>query len=145
MIQSFQRCGFAAAMLVAAIGPTAAQDSCRKRDGSGECATPLRMERGAYGVAVTGHITPKHYRDIYALDVKAGQTLVVSFASAHPMTGEIACADTGDGPWYGTGNSFTAPKTGTCFINVGANTRAGDPWSGNYTLAVVVTTPEDRD
>ena len=125
-------------------GCAAAQDACPadQRDSSGACPIPLHMDRGAYGLAVTGHLTPQHYRAIYSLKVGARQTLVITFAGAEAMTGEISCGNTGDGPWYGGGNSFTTTKAGICFINVGANTRAGDPWSGNYTLAVVITTPQ---
>lgn len=122
----------------------AAQNACPadQRDSAGHCPIPLHLDRGAYGLAVTGHLTPQHYRDIYSLKVGARQTLVVTFAGAEAMTGEIACGSTGDGPWYGSGNSFTTTEAGICFINVGANTRAGDPWSGNYTLAIVITTPQ---
>ena len=140
--------GLLAPLLVAA--PALAQ-SCPadQRDNRGACPTPLHMDKGAYGLAVTGHLTPDHYRNIYSLAVGARQSLVIAFAGAHDMTGEISCgADGGDGPWYGGGNVFTTAHAGTCFINVGANTRSGDPWSGNYTLTVVITTPqpaEDRN
>jgi hypothetical protein len=120
-----------------------------QRDDRGGCPIPLHMDKGAYGLAVTGHLTPDHYRNIYSLQVGARQSLVIAFAGAHDMTGEISCGvDGGDGPWYGGGNVFTTAHAGTCTINVGANTRAGDPWSGNYTLTVVITTPqpaEDRN
>jgi len=140
--------GFFAPLLLA--GAAMAQ-SCPEdqRDNRGDCPTPLHLDKGAYGLAVTGHLTPDHYRNIYSLKVGARQSLVIAFAGAHDMTGEISCgADGGDGPWYGGGNVFTTAHAGTCYINVGANTRAGDPWSGNYTLTVVVTTPqpaEDRN
>ncbi len=115
------------------------------RDARGQCPTPLKMERGAYGVAVTGHLTQQNYRATYALDVDAGQTVIVSFVGAHDMTGEISCGDTGDGPWGGTGNSYTVKQSETCYISVGANTRSGDPWNGNFTLAVLATPPQRND
>lgn len=117
-----------------------AQNACAvgERNSWGDCPIPLRMDAGTYGVAVTGHVTPNHPRVTYALDVRAGQMLTISFTGARDMTGEIGCGNTGDGPWYGSGNTFTAPLTGTCFVSVGENMRAGDPWSGNFTLAVLV-------
>jgi hypothetical protein len=137
------------APLLLAVSAQAQSCPADQRDNRGGCPIPLHMEKGAYGLAVTGHLTPQHYRNVYLLQVGARQSLVIAFAGAHAMTGEISCgADGGDGPWYGGGNVFTTAHAGTCFINVGANTRADDPWSGNYTLTVVITTPqpaEDRN
>ena len=132
--------------LLLASGAFAQSCPADQRDDRGGCAVPLHMDKGTYGLAVTGHLTPDHYRTVYSLKVGARQTLVIAFAGAHDMTGEISCgADGGNGPWYGGGNVFTTSRDETCFINVGANTRAGDPWSGNYTLAVVITTPQPRE
>jgi hypothetical protein len=121
---------------------TAASQSMNCRvgvaDAWGACPHVLHMKRGSFGLAVDGTVNPERYNQTYALDVGAGQTIIVIFASAHELSGSIRCPDGGDGPWSGTGNSFITKSAGTCFITVGANTRAGEPWTGRFTLAVVV-------
>jgi hypothetical protein len=83
-------------------------------------------------------ITQSHYQRVYALAVRAKQTIAVSFAGARDMRGSISCGDGGDGPWYGLGNSYTVKTGGTCLIRVGANPQSGEPWDGGFTLAIIV-------
>ena len=109
-----------------------------QQDAWGVCPTELKMARGSYGLIVDGAITPSHYAVTYALTVKADQTLTMSFAGAHEMTGEIRCGRDVDGPYSGTGNSFTVKQAHTCFISVGANTHANEPWTGGFTLALII-------
>lgn len=130
-----------AAVIVATIGAGAAAQAgapCATTDGSEACPYVLHVAPGTYGALTNGAITKTNYVVNYALTVRAGQTISVSFAGTHDMRGSITCGHDGDGPWYGTGNSFTTKTSGTCIIRVAANTHSGDPWDGGFTLAVIV-------
>jgi hypothetical protein len=111
---------------------------CPTADGSESCPYVLHVAPGTYGALANSAITKTNYVVNYALAVHAGQTITVSFAGTHDMRGSITCGNDGDGPWYGTGNSFTTKTSGTCIIRVAANTHSGDPWDGGFTLAVIV-------
>ena len=63
--------------------------------------------------------------------------MIITFTGAGPMRGQVQCVGGGDGPYYGTGNTFSIPATGECQITVGANTMA-DNWTGGFTLAILV-------
>ena len=66
----------------------------------------------------------------------------ITFAGAGTMRGSVQCqGGVADGPYYGTGNSITIKVSGECDISAGANTMA-EPWTGNFTLAVLVYTPK---
>jgi hypothetical protein len=104
-------------------------------------AIPIEFGSGSYGAVVQGHVTMSEPQQTFKLDVMAGQIMVITFAGAGTMRGSVQCAGgIGDGPYYGTGNSITITTTGECVISAGANTMA-EPWTGNFTLAVLVYTP----
>jgi hypothetical protein len=106
-------------------------------------APPITIEfaLGSYGAVAQGHVTMSEPQQTFRLDVMAGQIMIITFAGAGTMRGSVQCAGgVGDGPYYGTGNSISITTTGECVISAGANTMA-EPWTGNFTLAVLVYTP----
>jgi hypothetical protein len=106
-------------------------------------APPITIEfaPGSYGAIAQGHVTMSEPQQTFRLDVKAGQVMIITFAGAGTMRGSVQCqGGVGDGPYYGTGNSITITTSGECDISAGANTMA-EPWTGNFTLAVLVYTP----
>jgi hypothetical protein len=98
---------------------------------------PLHFAPGSYGVMANGHVSTSEPHEVYTFNANAGQTMIVTFVGAGPMRGQVQCLGGGDGPYYGTGNTFTIPATGECQITVGANTMA-ETWTGGFTLAVLV-------
>jgi hypothetical protein len=98
---------------------------------------PLNFALGSYGVLANGQLAPGEPLQTYTFNANAGQTMIVTFTGAGPMRGQVQCLGGGDGPYYGTGNTFTIPATGECQIIVGANTMA-ENWTGGFTLAVLV-------
>ena len=93
---------------------------------------------GSYGMTVNGQVAPADPIQGYLLNVSAGQTIIVTFTGAGAMRGSISGQGTGGGPYYGSGDSFAVPTNGMYTIYVGANTMAGEPWEGGFTLAVLV-------
>ncbi len=103
---------------------------------------PIEFAPGAYGAVAHGHVTVSAPQQTFKLDVKAGQVMIITFAGAGTMRGSVQCqGGVADGPYYGTGNSITIKVSGECDISAGANTMA-EPWTGNFTLAVLVYTPK---
>jgi hypothetical protein len=102
-------------------------------------APPIRLHfaPGSYGVMANGRVTASEPYQVYTFDANAGQTMIITFTGAGPMRGQVQCLGGGDGPYYGTGNTFSIPGTGECQITVGANTMA-DNWTGGFTLAILV-------
>ena len=102
-------------------------------------APPIRLHfaPGSYGVMANGRVTASEPHQVYTFDANAGQTMIITFTGAGPMRGQVQCLGGGDGPYYGTGNTFSIPGTGECQIIVGANTMA-DNWTGGFTLAILV-------
>jgi hypothetical protein len=102
---------------------------------------PIEFAPGAYGAVANGQVTRSEPQQVYKLDVEAGQIMIITFAGAGTMRGSVQCqGGVGDGPYYGSGDSITIKVSGECDISVGANTMA-EPWTGRFTLAVVVYTP----
>jgi len=103
---------------------------------------PIEFAPGSYGAVAQGHVTMSEPQQTFKLDVNAGQVMIITFAGAGTMRGSVQCqGGVADGPYYGTGNSVTITTSGACSISAGANTMA-EPWSGNFTLAVLVYTPK---
>jgi hypothetical protein len=98
----------------------------------------LHFAPGSYGAIAQGHVTPGAWLQAFTLNVRAGQTMIVTFTGAGAMRGEISGPGGGGGPFYGGGDSFVFPASGTFTLEVGANTMAGSPWTGGFTLAVLV-------
>ncbi len=97
----------------------------------------LHFATGSYGVMANGHVTASEPQQVYTFDANAGQTMIITFTGAGPMRGQVQCQGGGDGPYYGTGNTFSIPATGECRITVGANTMA-ENWTGGFTVAILV-------
>jgi len=114
--------------------------SCAGRLGlSADCPIPLRFTRGSYGVLVSGTLTRIPDQRFYSIRARAGQRMTITFTGLAAMRGGINFpGGSGDGPFYGEGNSITLPTTGVYVLYVGQNTMAGDPWRGPFTLAVLV-------
>jgi hypothetical protein len=104
---------------------------------------PTRIEfaRGSYGAVAQGHVTLEAPQHAFTVDVRAGQTMIITFTGAGTMRGSVSGpGEGGDGPYYGTGDSYLVPADGLATISAGANTMAED-WTGGFTLAVLVTNP----
>jgi hypothetical protein len=103
---------------------------------------PIQFAPGSYGAVANGKVTATNFLETYKLDVAAGQVMILTFAGAGPMRGEVQCqGGVGGGPYYGAGDSITLTTAGECVITVGANTMADPKWTGGFTLAVLVYTP----
>jgi hypothetical protein len=100
--------------------------------------TPIHFAPGSFGAVANGHVTPADPLQAFTIKVGAGQTMIITFVGAGPMRGSVSGPGGGDGPYHGTGDSFVFPDSGTYTLNVGANTMAGSPWTGGFTLAVLV-------
>lgn len=126
----------------AAIGVpvTRAQASCAGKWGLTEaCPLPLRFAAGTYGAITHGRITPASYHRFYSFRARAGQRMILTFAGAGAMRAGLQYPSAGgDGPFDGTGGLITLPQTGTYIISVGANPMAGEPWSGRFTLSLLI-------
>lgn len=126
----------------AAIGVpvTPARASCAGRWGLTEaCPLPIRFASGTYGTTVHGRVTPASWLRFYSFRARAGQRLILTFAGAGAMrAGMMFPVSGGDGPFDGTGGLITLPQTGTYVISVGANPMAGEPWSGRFSMSVLV-------
>ena len=86
-----------------------------------------------------GRLTVAPQQKYYALRMRAGQRLTITFAGAGAMRGGINFpGGSGDGPFSGEGNTITLPTSGDYILYLGQNTMAGEPWVGGYSLGVMV-------
>ena len=110
---------------------------------SGSAPTPIQFARGSYGAVANGHVSSTVFQHSFSLDVRVGQVMIITFTGAGPMRGGVnaPAGQSGDGPYYGTGNSYTVPADGIYTVYCGADTMAGNPWTGGFTLAVLVANP----
>jgi hypothetical protein len=109
-----------------------------------DAASPITIQfaPGSYGAVANGQVTSGNPLQTYKLDVAAGQVMILTFAGAGPMRGQVQCqGGVGGGPYYGGGDSIKITTAGECEITVGANTMADPVWTGGFTLAVLVYTP----
>jgi hypothetical protein len=110
---------------------------------SGSAPIQIEFAPGSYGTTIDGEVTATVFQQSYAMQVSAGQVMIITFTGAGPMRGGVTApaGQSGDGPYYGTGNTYTAPVNGVYIVYCGANTMAGAPWTGGFTLAVLVSNP----
>jgi hypothetical protein len=110
---------------------------------SGSTPTPIHFAPGSYGAVVNGYVSEEVFQQDFVLEVSAGQTMIITFTGAGPMRGGVSGPGGvgGDGPYYGTGNTFAIPTSGLWTVYAGVNTMAGAPWTGGFTLAVLVANP----
>jgi hypothetical protein len=110
---------------------------------SGSAPTPIQFAPGSYGAVANGNVTSTVFQQSFSLNVRAGQVMIITFTGAGPMRGGVSApaGQAGDGPYYGTGNSYTIPADGIYTVYCGADTMAGSPWTGGFTLAVLVANP----
>jgi hypothetical protein len=102
---------------------------------------PIDFATGSYGAVAQGQVTMGNPLTTYRIDVAAGQVMILTFAGAGTMRGSVQCqGGVGGGPYNGSGDSIAITTSGPCDLTVGANTMA-EPWSGGFTLAVLVYTP----
>jgi hypothetical protein len=102
---------------------------------------PIDFATGSYGAVAQGQVTMGNPLTTYRIDVAAGQVMILAFAGAGTMRGSVQCqGGVGGGPYNGSGDSIAITTSGPCDLTVGANTMA-EPWSGGFTLAVLVYTP----
>ena len=130
-----------ASLLIAAQPTSAAsqQAGCTGSLGSQTCPIRLRFARGTYGVLANGSLPSTPTQRYYVINARKGQPMFISFAGAGPMRGGIKFpGGGGDGPYNGVGTLYSLPASGDYVIYVGPNTMAGNPWSGRFTLSVVI-------
>ncbi len=119
---------------------TTAQARCIGRLGKTlDCPIPLRFRRGSYGVLVNGTFPRDADTRYYSVAARAGQRMTIAFHGDGLMRGYIILPQGGtDGPFHGHGDTIRLPQNGVYVIQVGQDTRADNPWHGNYTLSVLV-------
>ena len=106
---------------------------------SAACPIRISLLRGTYGTTVHGRLTVAPQQKYYALRMRAGQRLTITFAGAGAMRGGINFpGGSGDGPFGGEGNTITLPTSGDYIWYLGQNTMACEPWVGGYSLGVMV-------
>lgn len=114
--------------------------SCRGLVGVIErCPSVMQFRRGYYGSLVNGRFSQPGETRYYLLNARAGQRLTLMFTGVGAMRAGITFPNGGgDGPFSGKGNTVELPVSGDYIIYVSQNTMAGEPWAGNFTLAVLV-------
>lgn len=106
---------------------------------SASCPIRISLLRGTYGTTVHGRLTLAPQQKYYALRARAGQRLTITFAGFGVMRGGINFpGGGGDGPFDGDGNTIDLPTTGDYILYLGQNTMAGEPWTGGYSLGVMI-------
>lgn len=110
-----------------------------QRGTSQNCPLPLSFSQGSYGALINDRLNATPQTRYYSLSAKQGQRLILSFAGAGALRAGITFPNGGgDGPFSGEGNIIELPSTGTYVIYIGQNTMSGQPWHGNFTLAVII-------
>ncbi|ACK71856.1 hypothetical protein PCC7424_3463 [Gloeothece citriformis PCC 7424] len=110
-----------------------------QRGTSQNCPLPINFSQGSYGALINDHLSATPQMRYYSLSARSGQRLTLSFAGAGPLRAGITFPNnSGDGPFSGDGNTIELPQTGTYIIYIGQNTMSGQPWRGNFTMAVIV-------
>ncbi len=106
---------------------------------SATCPIRISLLRGTYGTTVHGRLTLAPQQKYYALRARAGQWLTITFAGFGTMRGGINFpGGGGEGPFDGEGNTLELPATGDYILYLGQNTMAGEPWTGGYSLGVMI-------
>ena len=106
---------------------------------SASCPIRISLLRGTYGTTVHGRLTFAPQQKYYALRARAGQLLTITFAGYGAMRGGINFpGGGGDGPFSGEGSTIDLPVTGDYILYLGQNTMAGEPWTGGYSLGVMI-------
>jgi hypothetical protein len=119
--------------------PLAQGCTAANRGTSSNCPFALRFQPGAYGALINDQLTATPQIRYYALDARAGQRLTLIFAGAGGLRAGITFpGGSGDGPFTGEGNTIELPRTGKYILYIGQNTMSGQPWRGNFSLAVMV-------
>lgn len=137
--------GFSTSMPAAAsvaVSPTSAAShaACPRGAGTEEtCPIRIRFAAGAYGALVNGTLT--HAPDVryYVINARAGQKMYLTFLGKGYMRGGIKYPNgSGDGPFVSGQTVIDLPQTGNYIIYLGQHTMASEPWTGKFTLSVMV-------
>lgn len=120
--------------------PTAPRASCPRGVGTdASCPLRIRFAAGAFGALVSGRLTRAPDQRFYVIKARAGQKMYLSFLGDGYLRGGITYPDGGgDGPFVSGQTTIELPKTGDYIIYLGQHTMASEPWTGRFTLSVMV-------
>ncbi|HQV70716.1 MAG TPA: hypothetical protein PL074_11040 [Thermoflexales bacterium] len=122
------------------IAPSAPKVACPRGLGTdASCPIRIRFAAGAFGALVNGRLTRTPDQRFYVVKARAGQKMYLSFLGDGYMRGGITYPNGGgDGPFVSGQTTIELPKTGDYIIYLGQHTMASEPWTGRFTLSVMV-------
>lgn len=103
------------------------------------CPIRIRFAAGAYGALVNGTLTRTPDVRYYVINARAGQKMYLTFLGKGYMRGGITYPNgSGDGPFVSGQTVIDLPQTGDYILYLGQHTMASEPWTGKFTLSVMV-------